>query len=724
MQALLGAHGQPVLMLYVVTKRVLLTAIAAFAMTLVGCATYQGPRIDPTGERLFVWPGQAPPPGAVVVAPPGTVAPGPAVVTVPIGNMQAPPVYSDPTPPALPPAAAVIPPVPYAPSTAIPGTVAQACPVSTITPAVPVVTPVAGAGPAVTVPPGSTFVRLTPDRLVAPVGTEVFLKAGVLSADGALSPNERIEWSVARNGVGQIGTMGTQESGHLLSWWVAPEKIDPWTAVGRTAYHPVTVSSNTPGPFGQAQVERGESYVTLTSCSEGVSQVTASAPDLCQFNQATTSIYWIDAQWTFPASAVAACGQPQTLTTTIFRRTNGAPLCGWVVRYTVGGGGSLGSESGSTIDARTDASGRASVQVSPSQAGGGVTQVGVTIIHPQAIGPNALPQVELARGAAAITWTTNGAVVAPAVPVVPLGPTSAPSTPGLPMMPAPLGAPPATIGVPPSSGPAPTLPTTPQSPPPTNSSTAAPNPYSPPPAGKPKLELSLRATTPEQIAVGQYVSYELTITNRGDGVARNIQVIDQFDRGLSHIGDTRKEHVVKNANIRELAPNDSERIPLTFQLIDAGQQCHRVTVTADGAEPAQQQACVTGSQASLEVKISGEHTRIVGDTTIFTVTVRNTGTTAASNVELRVAFDQAIEPILEAGMERLQDGSVLVRLNGDLAPGEKRSSLRLQGRCRMQSTHACARAAVTAMGGATSQDEACLEILPANPAGAPGAAPR
>jgi hypothetical protein len=187
----------------------------------------------------------------------------------------------------------------------------------------------------------------------------------------------------------------------------------------------------------------------------------------------------------------------------------------------------------------------------------------------------------------------------------------------------------------------------------------------------------------------------------------------RFDHGLTHLMDTLNKHAIRKPNIRELAPNDSERIPLTFQVVEAGRQCFQATVTADGSEPATQQACATGTQASLEVKISGEHTRAVGDTTTFSVSIRNTGSTGAANVELRVAFDQAIEPIIESGMERLQDGSVLVRLDGELAPGEKRSSLRLQGRCRAESRHACAKATVSSMGGATSLDEACLEILPA-----------
>ncbi len=483
-----------------IPTRISLAAFAVCAMMFMGCATWQGPRIDPTGERFLAWPNQPPPaivapPGAVPIpAPPGVAVAGPppslpvgapAVVTgppvaapLPFGNVQAPPVYSDPTPPPVVPApVGVIPPMPYAPATAVPGTIAPSLPAATVTPAVPVVAPLAGAPPAATVPPGSTFVRLTPDRLVAPVGSEVFLKAGVTAPDGSLSPNERIEWSVARNGVGQLGNMGLRDAGQLFTWWVAPEKVDPWTAIGRTAFYPVSLTGATPGPFGAAQIDRGESWVTLVSCTEGVSQVTAFAPDLCQLNQATTSIYWIDAQWIFPASVVAECGKPHVLTTTVFRRTNGTPLAGWVVRYTVGSGGSLGYEGGNTIDARTDAAGRASVEVSPSEAGGGVTQVGITIIRPQSIGPNAIPQVELARGTAAITWSANAPAVAPGVPLAP----PAPSLPGPPVGPAPLSP---MLG-PPDPAPMPTSgpPPAPQSAP-ANANTTQPSPYTPPPAGR------------------------------------------------------------------------------------------------------------------------------------------------------------------------------------------------------------------------------------------------
>jgi hypothetical protein len=331
--------------------RVSLAAFAAScAMIFAGCATWQGPRIDPTGERLLVWPNTpppavvappftapAPPPGPAAVAPPPTApnVASPAVVPqavppsapLPFGNVQAPPVYSDPPmPPITPPPAVVAPPAPY-----VPGTAAPSLPPATVTPAVPIVTPIAGQPPAATVPPGHEFLRLTPDRFVAPVGAQVLLKAGVVGADGYLTASQRIEWSVTRNGVGQLGDFGLHSPAQLLGWWQAPERIDNWSAVGTTAYVPVTLDATSADPNNNWRIERGETWVTLASATEGTSQVTAYAPGQREFNQATATIYWIDAQWIFPASTVAEPGRQHVLTTTVTRRTDRAPLAACVI---------------------------------------------------------------------------------------------------------------------------------------------------------------------------------------------------------------------------------------------------------------------------------------------------------------------------------------------------------------------------------------------------------
>jgi uncharacterized repeat protein (TIGR01451 family) len=538
----------------------------------------------------------------------------------------------------------------------------------------------------------------------------MLLKAGVVAREGYLIANQRVDWSINRTGVGQFTELGFRDIGQLLGFLEAPQKLDDWSATTTTAVVPITLNTNTPNPYDDVPIFRGESWVTVTSAIEGTSIVTAFAPAYDAFNQGTSTIYWVDAQWVFPQPAIVEPGRSHTLTTTLMRRTDGAPLGGWTVRYDVSSG-SLGYEGGNTLETTTDAAGRASVEVSPKDAGGGVTNVGVTVIRPQTAGPAVMPRLELGRGAASITWAAGAVAVpvAPGVAVVPGGPPPSSLTPA-------TGVPPSTFLPPPQQAAPPAAAQAP---------TASANPYTPPAAaaavGKPRLEATLRATTTDQVAVGQNASFELTVTNRGDGVARHILITDSFDRGLRHLKAQPNEFSIKYDLMKDLDPNESQSIPLTFQVVDGGTQCHVATVTADGADPVSQKGCVTARQASLEVTITGDRTRQVGEIAEFKTVVKNTGDVAATNIELVIHCDPAIVPTMaERGYQQLANGDILLKI--DRLESSERRTFGLNGQCRSDSKRACARATVTADGGINQAAEACVEILPPLTSAAAGAA--
>jgi hypothetical protein len=173
--------------------------------------------------------------------------------------------------------------------------------------------------------------------------------------------------------------------------------------------------------------------------------------------------------------------------------------------------------------------------------------------------------------------------------------------------------------------------------------------------------------------------------------------------------------------MKDLAPNESQSIPLTFQVVDGGTQCHDATVTADGADQVSQKGCVTAKQSALEAKIIGPRQRNVGETAEFSATVKNVGDVAATNIEVVIHCDAAIAPTMaERGSQPLADNGVLLKID-NLAPGERRT-FGMQGQCRAASNRACARVTVTADGGVSQADEACIEILPPPTGPATGAA--
>jgi hypothetical protein len=559
------------------------------------------------------------------------------------------------------------------------------------------------------VPVGRDYLRITPDRILAPVGSEVVLKAGICSAQGYLIANQRVEWLLSSSGTGQFVDLGERDQVTLFRpLWDTPTKFDNWYAITSTSFMPVCLDRGTPDPNDDVQILKGDAWITVTSATEGASHVTAYTPAISDWNlrRAIATIYWIDAQWTLPPAAMAEAGRPHVLTTTVLRRTDGAPLAGWLVRYDVAGAASLGYEGGNIVEVPTDAAGRASVEVSPANIGGGSATVGITIIRPPQVGTESAPRLEIGRGATTISWA--GGVSAP-----PSSPPAFSTAPPTSTAPAPS---PIIPGAPVDSTPRPTL-----QEPPAPAGDYAPPPDAPPP-GQARLDVKLRRTSAEQLAVGEYARFEVTVTNIGDGTARGIQVRARFDQGLRHPEAQTGEFEVVYPRFRDLPPNDSETIPLTFEVVAGGNQCHEVTVTAQGVEPVRATGCVTGAQAALTITAAGPRSHYVDEIAEFRATIRNTGDVEAKNIELVARCDPALEPAeAERGHERLPDGGIVFRIPSLAAAASQ--AFNMTARCRTASNSACTRFTLTADGGVLQRDEACVEILPPRqPTGPTGAA--
>ena len=247
------------------------------------------PRIDPTGEHIFVH-GNAPP----VVAPP--------VVTGPIAP---PPGTLPSTTPVLPPdtAPAVIPALPA--DTSGPLLVPQ------------------------------TGMSLSPTQVVAPVGSEVVMIATVVNQRGEPMPRERVEWSIAQGGVGQFDSPGKRGPFDALDLLRGlPNKVTNTYVVNATVSHPTVVDRGTPSPADDVAIRPGQAWVSVGSPVEGTSFVTAFAPAVAAWDQRQQggTIFWVDALWTFPPPANTPVGSQHVFTTTVARHTDNSPLAGWTVR--------------------------------------------------------------------------------------------------------------------------------------------------------------------------------------------------------------------------------------------------------------------------------------------------------------------------------------------------------------------------------------------------------
>jgi uncharacterized repeat protein (TIGR01451 family) len=642
------------------------------------------PRIDPSGERVLIWPKDEP--QAAILAPPSSVV--------------APPVVTDPVFPQ---------------------------------PAVVSVAPAAGPS-AVVATPGATpaslalaaaaqdKVTIAPERILAPVGSEVVLKASVCTVEGYTLADQKVEWMLGRNGVGQFVEVGGKGWFHPpLLPWNKPKKVDNYLAEGWTANGPLCITRGTPDPTDDVEINRGDAWTSITSANEGTSYVTAYMPKVESWNarRGAATIYWVDVQWTFPPSTISGTGRPETLTTTVTRQTSGAPIEGWIVRYAVneGGGALSGPGSGQVVEMRTDAQGRASVDVSPTASGAASSRVDVELIRPAGFGGGDAPRLVIGTGSTIIQWSGGG------TPYLPGGASSSqPATP-TPTIP---------DAVSPSAPSAPTMPPGGWGAPSTGSGATAPSA----PAARPQLEVIL--TGDATALVGGQARLTLEVRNTGAGAATNVRVIDRFDSGLMYPGDPNANELDATGAPLSLAAGESQKKtePIIFDVVQPGRLCHNVSVTSAEGASASAQFCVTATQPAEErtghatVTMDGPLQQEVGQAALFRITVRNDGQLPLNDIDVTERYPTRLLRIAPPNDPAVRVASgVITRRIERLEPGQP-FSFQTQCMCLQPARPVLplpnvSISAVTEPATARIEtgDDHQLEILPMNPGAGGAAAP-
>jgi uncharacterized repeat protein (TIGR01451 family) len=578
------------------------------------------------------------------------------------------------------------------------------------------------AAPAIAPVPVRHGLILTPVRMIAPTGTDAVIVAGVCGRDGFLQTGERIEWTLQQGGVGQF--VAPRERTHwekLTSVDGMPQRESATFARSETTTKFVTLTRGTATPLDDVRLRSGEAWINVTSDTEGTSYVTAFAPSVAQWEarRQTAVIHWIDAQWQLPPPAVNPAGSSHLLTTTVTRRSNGAPQPGWLVRYEIAGGppAGFGPQGAQALEVPTDTLGQASIDLVQQARNFGTNRVNIQIIRPIDPASGVMERLVVGSGATNITWANGGTPT----------PTAPPSQPALP------GVPPAQPTAPPTQ-PAPPADITIRCtgpaqvnvgevalysiditvPPGARASEAVVTASIPPQlaylnsnpqtevagttltwrtsqlvAGTQRIAVNLRAQQPGgvqfcaelrtregqstrhcatttivaagaleisatqqdpagDVRVGQSVTFNLTVTNRGNTPAAGAVITDTFDPGLAHAAANSPIQYV----IGDLPPGQSRSVTLTFRVERAGQLCHTAEVRATGLPSAATKACVRAiddggpRQGDLNLRLRGPVTPQlqVGQSANYIVEIANPSSTPLTDVVVKFEAHPALEP--------------------------------------------------------------------------------
>ncbi len=665
-------------------------ALAATFAVLAGCQSFRLPAIDPSGQRIFL------------PAPASTSVVAPQLPQCRLPSMPQPAF----TAPADPPACADA--VAGAPS----GT--GSC--------LPDGSP--AKGPGLLEHDGGTKlgrIVITPGRLVAPVGSEVVFVAGLCDPDGHYVVKQPLEWILSQESVGHFVDIGEPGGSFVPPMWNSgTKKVSSNFAVSRTTAKTVVYTRGTSKPNDDFVVKRGQSWLSLTSPSEGVSHVTVWAPNAegWDMRRQTATVHWVDAQWQLPTPAVVRAGERQVLRTRV-TRTTGAAAKGWRVRYEITDGPAAGfAPSGARqVEAPVDDNGEAVVEILPQTTTPGVTQIQIQIIRPgEKSGEPS--QIVLGQGWTSITWSAAGLDVQ----------VSGPARAGVGDVltfrvdvanPGDLYARNITLRdvLPPSF----------------ERLTAVPEGqllgdymqwtlgdlgprdvraftvtcraqrdgivrYCFRATGDDNLQaegcaetdvftskLRVEMAGPETAEVGQSVTYRIDITNTGTTPLTNVGLVDRFDAGLRH---SEGQSSPIERLVGTLQPGETRSdLAVTFIVVSPGRHCHNLEVSADGGHRAVSERCLVATAPSqtapptsptapgtptprLQVRKSGPARLDIGKTGLYLIEIRNVGDAPAQNIRVIDRYDAGLRPIqATTGAVATEAGQAISWTIREIAPG-------------------------------------------------------
>ncbi len=599
----------------------------------------------------------------------------------------------------------------------------------------------------------------TPHRIVAPVGSEIVVLAGICGGDGYFVTNQPLEWMLSQDSAGQIVEVGGLEHStfnNLIS--PTAKKFTGDYAWGRTGLKEKLLTRGTDTLVDDIRVLKGQSYITMTSGSQGTSYLTTVAPktDAWPERKRITRIHWVDGVWSIPAPSSATAGTVHNLNTQVVRSSDGSGVQDWEVRYQVVGGvpAEFGPDGTQSTQVTTNARGQAPVQIRQpaGQAVAGQSQVRVEIVRP---GFRNERELVLESGITTVNWSS------PALTIRAIGPRTAGinqpfnyrvevTNPGDQVA---RNVVVSTEDIVDSVA--------------YISSTPKPKEFGNrfeweigdvAPGAQPKvIEIQMRSNErgvkqlcfevasqtddirtdacaetevtvpclglnidgPTSANVGDQATFNFDLTNECERTLENITIRIQYDPALNADGVPNPAELQP---IARLLPGETVNLPsLTFLARQAGTPCFLVEVSSDSNDRTRFTRCIEVSnvnQPQVQIDMEGQGVGRVGDLVRVNMRVINVGNVPLDEVVLVNEFSRSLEPV-NSSLENTWSGDDLLFRLGRLEPRQE-VTLQVEYRALNADGEAFSRAAVTNSLGVSDQTGVPIRIEPAGAGGAGG----
>lgn len=190
--------------------------------------------------------------------------------------------------------------------------------------------------------------------------------------------------------------------------------------------------------------------------------------------------------------------------------------------------------------------------------------------------------------------------------------------------------------------------------------------------------LAITKTGPERRYLGRSVTYEITVTNKGNASAKSLVVEDQLPLGAKFVSASDGGRAAAGKvrwNLGTLVPNRSRKVSVTVMPDKAGILTNTVSATATCAEGvrASVKTSVVGIPAVLLEAIDIVDPVEVGNRTTYVITATNQGSAPSTNIRIVCTLEDNEQYISSSGATRgtIEGNTVTFAPLRSLAPKAK-----------------------------------------------------
>lgn len=184
---------------------------------------------------------------------------------------------------------------------------------------------------------------------------------------------------------------------------------------------------------------------------------------------------------------------------------------------------------------------------------------------------------------------------------------------------------------------------------------------------QPSLQLTKEG--PAEAMACDMLTYTVTVTNTGSGMAREIRIEDNLPEGLTTLDGSRTASFM----VPELAGGESRSFPITARAANSGTYTNSATASAKGGISTASNSVTTRvTKPALDIALNCPGTRFGGQVVEYNVAVTNTGTGVCNStvVESTIPGGCGFESASDGGSS---NGGKVVWMVGALNPGETRN---------------------------------------------------